>query len=64
MAQFKCTVAILPKSTLILAGDLPLADKFESTHAIQNEEVKTLISQPLWKKEEPKKKAKAEEVKA
>lgn len=60
VAQFKCTIAVLPKSTVILAGDLPFdKTKFETIKSIQNEEVKTLIAQDLWKKEE-KKKAKKE----
>jgi methionine aminopeptidase len=66
VAQFKCTIAILPKSTLVLAGDIPFAlERFESEKAIKDVELKTLISSALWKKEEPKKAAKAkEEVKA
>jgi curved DNA binding protein len=56
VAQFKCTIAILPKSTLVLAGEIPFAfSKFESTKAIKDEELKTLIGSSLWKKEEPKK---------
>jgi methionine aminopeptidase len=31
VAQFKCTIAILPKSTVVLAGDIPLnLERFES----------------------------------
>jgi hypothetical protein len=61
VAQFKCTIAVLPNSTVILCGDLPFdKSKFETTNSIQNEEIKTLISQDLWKKEKPKKEAKKE----
>jgi curved DNA binding protein len=67
VAQFKCTIAVLPKSTLILAGDIPFAqDRFETDKSIKDEELKTLISSELWKKEEQKKKPaeKKEEAKA
>jgi len=47
-----------------LCGDLPFAgDKFETIKSIQNDEIKTLLVQELWKKEEKKKGAKTEEKK-
>jgi methionine aminopeptidase len=37
VAQFKCTVAVLPRSTIILAGDLTFAkERFESDKTINN----------------------------
>ena len=59
VAQFKCTIAVLPKSTVILCGDLPFDKaKFETINSVQNADVKTLLSQDLWKKEKPKKEEK------
>ena len=61
VAQFKATIAVLPKSTIILAGDIPVDfAKFETTNSIYNEAIKTLLAQDLWKKEEKKKAAKKE----
>ena len=38
VAQFKCTIAVLPRSTVILAGDIPIAkDRYQSEKAINNE---------------------------
>ena len=35
VAQFKCTIAVLPKSTVILAGDLPFDNaKFETIKSL------------------------------
>jgi hypothetical protein len=45
VAQFKTTIAILPKSTIILAGDIAFAkERFESDKTIANEELKQLLS--------------------
>lgn len=61
VAQFKVTIAVLPKSTVILAGDVAVDhSKFETTNSIQNDEIKNLLAQELWKKEEKKKAAKKE----
>ena len=61
VAQFKATIAVLPKSTIILAGDIPVDfAKFETTNSIYNEAIKTLLAQDLWKKEEKKKADKKE----
>ena len=63
VAQFKCTIAILPKSTIVLAGEIPFAkERFSSNHTIQDETLKALIDAPLWKKEDKKKAAKKEET--
>jgi len=57
VAQFKCTVAVLPKSTAILAGNQAFDEaRYEGEHSIQNEEVKSLLTKGLWKKEKEKKK--------
>ena len=57
-AHFKCTIAIQPKSTVILSGK----DFDESILACEkdvvNEEIKELLKGDLWKKEVPKKEAK------
>lgn len=31
VAQFKCTIAVQPTSTVVLAGGLPLSDRYETT---------------------------------
>jgi curved DNA binding protein len=55
VAQFKCTVAVLPRSTQVIAGDLAFdASKFETENSIKNEELKTLLAAPLWKKDDKK----------
>lgn len=62
VAQFKCTIAILPRSTVVLAGDLPLnLARFESEKKIEDAELISLIAGDLWKKEDKKKAAKKEE---
>ena len=56
VAQFKCTIAMLPRSATVLAGDLPFDEKrFESDKSIKNEEVQKLLASDLWKKEDKKK---------
>lgn len=65
VAHFKCTIAVLPRSTVILAGDLPFAkERFNSEKTIQNKEIQDLLASSLWKKEEKKKPSKKEEGKA
>lgn len=64
VAQFKCTIAILPKSTVILAGDVPLAlERFETDKKVNDLELINLLEGDLWKKEDKKKAAKKEEEK-
>ena len=62
VAQFKATIAVLPKSTVVLAGDLALdLTRFETDKKIQDPALVTLIDSELWKKEDKKKVAKKEE---
>lgn len=63
VAQFKSTIAVLPRSTVVLAGDLPLAARFESEKKIVDADLKALIDSELWKKEDKKKGKKEEEKK-
>jgi curved DNA binding protein len=64
VAQFKATIAVLPRSTVVLAGELPLAtDRFETDKKINDPELQTLINSGLWKKEDKKKGKKDEEKK-
>ena len=64
VAQFKCTIAVLPKSTVILAGDVPFpVERFETDKKITDQELSALLESDLWKKEDKKKAAKKEEVK-
>lgn len=57
VAQFKATIVVQPRSTAVIAGGAPLdVSKFESTHSVTDEELKTLIAQDLWKKEKKSKK--------
>ena len=60
-AQFKCTVVVQPKSTVILAGGNPLTDKLDTENSIQDEQLKKTIAGEFWKREE-KKKAKDEKA--
>ena len=53
VAQFKSTVAILPKSTVILAGNMPLDER------ITDQELLDLLASDLWKRQD--KKAKKDE---
>lgn len=62
VAQFKATIAVLPRSTVILAGDIPLAARFESEKKL-DAELSALVSSDLWKKEDKKKGKKDEEKK-
>lgn len=59
VAHFKSTVAVLPRSTQVIAGNLEFdATAFESEHSVQNDALKTLLASDLWKKEEKKKEKK------
>ena len=56
VAQFKCTIAILPRSTVILAGNLPVpVERFETAKKIENEAVLSVLASDLWKKDDKKK---------
>lgn len=57
VAQFKCTIAVQPRSTVVLSGGAEAdLSQFESEFAVKDEGIKTLLAQPLWKKEKAKKK--------
>jgi len=52
VAQFKATVVIQPRSTVVIAGGAPLdTSKFESEHSVTDEDLKKVLAQDLWKKE-------------
>jgi curved DNA binding protein len=56
VAQFKCTIAVQPKSCAILAGDLALdVSNLKSQKSIKSEELKELIASELWKADKKKK---------
>ena len=56
VAQFKCTIAVQQRSTVILAGSLPFPkERFESEKSVQSKELQDLVAGELWKKEEKKK---------
>lgn len=57
-AQFKCTVVVQPKSTVILAGGKALTDKLDSEFSVQDAELKAVIDGEFWKREEKKKEQK------
>lgn len=63
VAHFKTTIAVLPRSTAVLAGEIPLASRFESEKKIENAELAALIASDLWKKEDKKKGKKEDEKK-
>jgi len=50
VAHFKSTVAILPRSTVVLAGALPCTAATDSTHSIKKEEVKAAVKKELYLK--------------
>ena len=54
---------MLPRSTVVLSGDLPLAARFNSDKTIADAELAALIASDLWKKEDKKKAAKKDEEK-
>ncbi len=59
VAQFKATVAVLPKSTVVLAGAIEFAkSRYESEFKIENKEVLEVLAKDLWKKEVVKKEPK------
>ena len=52
VAQFKCTIAMLPKSAVILTGDLEFKeDQYEGDKKLENQAVKDILALDLWKKE-------------
>jgi methionine aminopeptidase len=63
VAQFKCTIAILPKSTIVLAGgDLLLpVERFETEKKVNDVELISILESDLWRKDDKKKAAKKEE---
>jgi curved DNA binding protein len=63
VAHFKTTIAVLPRSTVVLAGEIPLASRFESEKKIENAGLAALIASDLWKKEDKKKGKKEDEKK-
>ena len=60
VAQFKCTIAVQPKSVAILCGgrDLVNKDGLKTDKKVGNAELAGLIASDLWKKEEKKKEKK------
>lgn len=60
VAQFKSTIAILPRSTAVLTGDFALDSRFDSDKKINDADLAALIAGDLWKKEEKKKPAKGQ----
>lgn len=57
VAHFHTTIAVQPRSTGVLAGNIPVdVSRFESAHSIKDESLKALLAQGLWKDEKPKKK--------
>ena len=57
VAHFKCTIAVLPKSTAILAGDIKFdATKMKCENVLKDAEMKTLIASDMWVKEKKAKK--------
>lgn len=45
MAQFHCTIAVQPRSTGLIAGNIPFdVSRFESEHSIKDEELKALLA--------------------
>jgi methionine aminopeptidase len=56
VAQFKCTIAVLPKSTVILAGEhLINTARYTTDKKITDQDTLNLINSELWKKEDKKK---------
>lgn len=57
VAHFKSTVAVLPKSTAVLAGWLDFdAKRYEGEHSLKDEKLLALVKSDLWKREDKKKK--------
>jgi len=58
VAQFKCTIAVQQRSTVVLASGPALSlDRFETDKKILSDNLKNLIAGDLWKKEDKKKSA-------
>ena len=56
VAHFKCTIAIQPKSTVILTGPPAIkTEQFKTEKSVQNEDAKATLLKELWKKEAKKK---------
>jgi curved DNA binding protein len=55
VAHFKTTVAVLPRSTVVLAGEVPLAARYNSEKKVTDADRSALIAGELWKKEDKKK---------
>lgn len=55
VAHFKATIAVLPRSTVVLSGEIPLAARFNSEKKITDADLSALIASDLWKKEDKKK---------
>ena len=53
----------MPRSTVVLSGELPLASRYESEKKVVDGELSALISSELWKKEDKKKAGKKEDEK-
>jgi hypothetical protein len=52
----------LPRSTVVLAGDVPLnLERFETDKKVSDPELIELLNSDLWKKEDKRKAAKTEE---
>ena len=55
VAQFKATIVVQPRSTIVLAGEHPLqVDRFDTAKKIEDAELLTLLAGDLWKKDEKK----------
>jgi methionine aminopeptidase len=62
VAQFKCTIAVLPKSTIILAGDVQVpVERFETDKKVNDVELISILESDLWKKDDKKKAAKKDQ---
>jgi curved DNA binding protein len=55
VAHFKTTIAVLPRSTVVLAGEVPLAARYNSEKKVTDADLSALIASDLWKKEDKKK---------
>jgi methionine aminopeptidase len=59
VAHFMCTIAVQPRSTAILAGNLPVdVSRYESENSVKDEGFKSLLARDLWKDEKVKKEKK------
>lgn len=63
VAQFKATVVVQPRSTVLICGqrDLINKDGIDTDKTIKDEALTALIAGPLWKTEKQKKEKKAKE---